>query len=136
MPHEALVSPLVAAAVYAVYLIISIVMTIWVARALSRNGEVFLVKCFGQDSDLARSTNQLLVIGFYLVNIAFICMRLEGWRMDPDMLIPEVGSRVGFAILVLGFMHFFNMIMLSRFGRILRSWMRESQDDRMPPLPR
>ena len=38
---------------YGLYLGISIAMTVWVARALSSNGEVFLVRCFGQDAELA-----------------------------------------------------------------------------------
>ena len=66
---------------YLLYLGISIAMTIWVARTLSRNGEVFLVKCFGQDEQLAKSTNHLLVVGFYLVNIGFIALRMDGWNV-------------------------------------------------------
>ncbi len=107
---------------YGLYLVISIAMTIWVARVLSQSGEIFLVKCFGQDQELAESTNRLLVIGFYLVNIGFICTRLEGWKMSAVDLIPEVGSRVGLAVLVLGAMHFFNMFMIAKFGRTVSSW--------------
>lgn len=108
---------------YASYLIISIAMTIWVARVLSKNGEMFLIKCFGQDQELAKSTNHLLVIGFYLVNIGFICARLEGWNVNLD-LIPNVGSKVGFSVLVLGVMHFFNMVMIAKFGKTVSGWVR------------
>jgi hypothetical protein len=107
---------------YALYLIISIAMTIWVAKALSLNGRVFLVKCFGQDEELAESTNRLLVIGFYLVNIGFICYRLDGWKVGVADLIPDVGSRIGLSVLALGGMHFFNMFMIAKFGRTVRSW--------------
>ena len=92
-------------------------MTIWVARVLSKNGEMFLVKCFGQDQELAKSTNHLLVIGFYLVNIGFICARLDGWSANNLDLIPSVGSKVGTSVLVLGMMHFFNMVMIAKFGK-------------------
>ncbi len=125
---------------YALYLIISITMTIWVARVLSKSGEVFLIKCFAQDQELAQSTNRLLVIGFYLVNIGFICFRLEGWSVDTIDLIPDVGSRVGVSILVLGLMHFFNMIMIAKFGRIVSDWVHASgeytrEEALPPPLP-
>jgi hypothetical protein len=50
---------------YGLYLLISIALTIWVARTLSTNGEVFLVQCFGHNAELAKSTNHLLVVGFY-----------------------------------------------------------------------
>ena len=51
------------------YLAISIALTVWVAHTLSSNGIVFLKECFGHDDVLARSTNHLLVVGFYLVNL-------------------------------------------------------------------
>lgn len=107
-------------AAYATYLLISVAMTIWVARALSSSGETFLVRCFGQDVDLARSTNRLLVIGFYLLNLGFISMRLDGWNLQYTNLIGELGARIGIALLVLGAMHFFNMMMIARMGRTIR----------------
>lgn len=114
---------------YGLYLAISIGMTIWVARALSANGEIFLVRCFGQDTALAASTNRLLVIGFYLVNLGFISFRLDGWTADTVNLIPDVGARVGLSLLVLGFMHFFNMTLIARFGRAVKNWTRELDDE-------
>lgn len=107
---------------YSLYLTISVGMTIWVARALSSNGEVFLIRCFGQDRELAASTNRLLVIGFYLVNLGFISYRLGDWHVDTVSLIPEVGSRVGISLFMLGLMHFLNMMMIARFGRVLKAW--------------
>ena len=62
---------------YLLYLTISIGITIWVARTLSRNGKVFLVQCFGHNAELADSTNHLLVVGFYLVNLGFITLTLS-----------------------------------------------------------
>lgn len=107
---------------YTLYLCLSIGMTIWVARVLSESGKIFLIKCFGQDEELAQSTNRLLVIGFYLVNIGFICTRLDGWGTYAINLIPDVGSKVGLSVLILGGMHFFNMFMIAKFGRTVSSW--------------
>jgi len=122
---------------YLIYLVASVAMTIWVARTLSKNGEVFLVKCFGQDEILAKSTNHLLVVGFYLINLGFIGVRLEGWNMDQASLIPYVGSKIGVSVLVLGAMHFFNMLMIARFGRTVSGWVQtnEHQLSRAVPPP-
>jgi hypothetical protein len=117
---------------YALYLAISVGMTVWVAHALSSNGEVFLIRCFGQDRELAASTNRLLVIGFYLVNLGFISYRLNDWHVDTVTLIPDVGSRVGIALLVLGAMHFFNMAMIARFGRAVKSWAQDHAESVAP----
>jgi hypothetical protein len=111
--------------VYALYLVISIGITLWVARTLSRNGEVFLVQCFGHNRILAKSTNHLLVVGFYLVNIGFITLALS-IGSEPST-VPEairfLSSKVGLAVLVLGGMHFFNMSAIARFGRKVNDWL-------------
>ena len=110
---------------YGLYLLISIGITIWVARTLSRNGEVFLVQCFGHNREIAQSTNHLLVVGFYLVNIGFITLTLS-IGAEPKTL-PEairfLSSKVGLAVLVLGGMHFFNMGAIARFGRKVNDWL-------------
>src|SRR5436305_1623030 len=103
---------------YLLYLAITLAITIWVARTLSKNGEVFLIQCFGQNETLARSTNHLLVVGFYLVNIGFITLTLSLGN-EPTTLTGAMrflSSKVGLAVLVLGAMHFFNMGAIARFG--------------------
>jgi hypothetical protein len=128
---------------YWIYLVVSIGMTIWVARILSKNGEVFLIKCFGQDQELAKSTNHLLVIGFYLINVGFICFRLGSWDVLSAMdIMPYVGAKIGVSVLVLGAMHFFNMIMIAKFGRTVSNWVRVNEHQQAmqyvaqpPPIP-
>lgn len=118
---------------YLTYLVISIVLTIWVARTLSKNGEVFLVKCFGQDEVLAKSTNHLLVVGFYLINIGFIALRLDGWSTSETDLIPYLTSKIGVSALTLGAMHFFNMVMIAKFGRTVSGWVRANEVNQGKP---
>jgi hypothetical protein len=125
-------------ATYGLYLTISIALTIWVARVLSSTGETFLVRCFGHDEELARSTNRLLVIGFYLVNLGFISLRLGNWAPDHSNPIGELGARIGVTLLVLGGMHFFNMLMIARMGRTIRSWIADygPEANEPPAIPR
>ena len=42
---------------YLMYLAISVALTVWVARTLSKNGRVFLVNSFESDERLADSVN-------------------------------------------------------------------------------
>ncbi len=116
---------------YALYLLITIALTVWVARTLSKNGEVFLIDCFGHDEVLARSTNHLLVVGFYLVNLGFILLALRFGQVPetvPDA-IRFLSSKIGLAVVVLGGMHFFNMHAIARFGRKVGGWLREGYLD-------
>ena len=112
---------------YGLYLAIAIAFTIWVARTLSGNGEVFLVECFGHDEVLAKSTNHLLVVGFYLMNLGFIMLALQFGEAPTSL--PEavvfLSSKVGLAVLVLGAMHFFNMRAIATYGRKVAGWLRE-----------
>jgi hypothetical protein len=114
---------------YAIYLFVTIALTIWVARTLSKNGEVFLIECFGHDETLAKSTNHLLVVGFYLMNLGFILLALE-FGTEPTT-VPEavrfLSSKIGLAVVVLGGMHFFNMNAVAKFGRKVASWLREGE---------
>ncbi|MGN6477168.1 MAG: hypothetical protein ACTHKV_08080, partial [Flavipsychrobacter sp.] len=56
---------------YSFYLVITICVTIWVARTLFRNGKLFLIDIFHGDKDLAQAVNNLLLVGFYLINIGY-----------------------------------------------------------------
>lgn len=114
---------------YALYLLITIAITIWVAQTLSRNGIVFLVQCFGHNAELARSTNHLLVVGFYLVNIGFITLTLS-LGAEPETFADAIrflSAKVGLAVIVLGAMHFFNMGAISHFGRKVNGWLTDRQ---------
>ena len=112
---------------YGLYLAITIAITIWVARTLSKNGEVFLIECFGHNADVARSTNHLLVVGFYLVNIGFITLTLS-LGAEPTTVTETIrflSNKVGLAVMVLGAMHFFNMGAIAQFGRKVNGWLFE-----------
>ncbi len=101
---------------YLVYIILSILVTVWVARTLSNNGKVFLVDAF-KDSELANSVNHLLVVGFYLINLGYITMALKIGLKPNDMVeaVEILSNKVGIVILLLGCMHFFNLYL---FGRL------------------
>ena len=114
---------------YLAYLAISIGLTIWVAQTLSKNGLVFLVECFGHDETLAKSTNHLLVVGFYLVNLGWILLTLR-FGSPPENAVQAIqflSGKIGLVVVALGLMHFFNMNAIAKFGRKVGSWFREEQ---------
>jgi hypothetical protein len=106
---------------YVVYLSASIALTVWVGNTLYRNGRVFLVSVF-KEAGLADSVNHLLVVGFYLVNLgaAAILINAGGAPASFADMIQETITRIGVVLLVLGFMHFFNMLVLHLLRRPLR----------------
>jgi hypothetical protein len=104
---------------YCFYLLISISLTIWVARTLFRNGRVFLVDVFHGNASLADSVNHLLVVGFYLVNLGYVSLALKlGYDVTSARgSIEALSQKVGVVLMVLGGMHFFNLYVFSRIRR-------------------
>ncbi|HWN93655.1 MAG TPA: hypothetical protein VNT99_01370 [Methylomirabilota bacterium] len=96
---------------YLAYLGISIALTVWVARTLHRNGRIFLVDCFHGNTELADSVNHLLVVGFYLINIGFVTLALRFGVTAENIKegLESLSTKIGLVLLVLGFMHFFNL---------------------------
>jgi hypothetical protein len=107
---------------YSLYLAISIVLTVWVARTLSKNGRIFLVDSFGGNEAIADSVNHLLVVGFYLINIGYVTLALRyGTRpTDAAEVMEYLSTKVGLVLVVLGAMHFFNVFVIGRFRRRAR----------------
>jgi len=104
---------------YAIYFIISLLITVWVGHSLHKNGRVFLVENFAGREALADSINHLLLVGFYLINVGFIALTLRLGERPSDIVeaIEYLSTKVGMVIVVLGIMHFFNMFVLMRFRR-------------------
>ena len=123
---------------YIIYLVVSIALTVWVARTLSKNGIIFLVECFGHDDQLARSTNHLLVVGFYLVNLGWILLTLRFGSAPGDIagMIQFLSGKIGLVVVALGFMHFFNMNAIAKFGRKVGQWLREDSFGNPVKAPR
>jgi len=112
---------------YLIYIAASSALTVWVGRTLFRNGRPFLISVFKEDG-LADSVNTLLVVGFYLINFGAVALLINAGGAPhsvPDML-QETVTRLGVALLVLGAMHFFNLLVFHIIRRPLRQ---------KPPLP-
>src|ERR1700733_3497156 len=116
---------------YLAYLAISVGLTVWVATTLARNGLIFLEDVFA-DHKLARAVNQLLVMGFYLLNLGYVAFAMQSGRaIDTTRRGLETPSRkLGLVLLVLGLLHFGNVFFL---GRYRRGRLRQQQGT--PPLP-
>ncbi|WP_433297264.1 hypothetical protein ACQP2F_40555 [Actinoplanes sp. CA-030573] len=116
---------------YLLYLAVSVGLTVWVATTLSRNGLVFLEDVFADDK-LARAVNQLLVMGFYLLNLGYVAFAMRsGARVaDTSEALETLSTKIGLVLLVLGALHFCNVFFLNRYrrGRI-------RQQQGRPPLP-
>jgi hypothetical protein len=116
---------------YGVYLLLSLGITIWVGRTLFRSGRPFLVEAFHGNETMADSVNNLLIIGFYLVNVGFMLLFLSS-KQHPATgidVVEHLSKSVGVVVVVLGVMHFINLAVLNA----LRTGANTARPPSLPP---
>lgn len=104
---------------YAIYLPVTIGLTIWVARTLLKNGKIFLVEIFSGNEEFANSVNNLLQVGFYLINLGYAiqALTIERKLVSVQSMMEALSVQLGYIILILGAMHFFNLYVLFRLRK-------------------
>ncbi len=119
---------------YALYLLVSIPLTVLVARTLSKHGRTFLDQVFEDTPGLANAVNQLLVVGFYLISLGFVTLFLTSSKQveDARQVFELLSVKVGTVALVLGAMHLFNVLV---FNGIRRRHLSDKRVATQPPQP-
>ena len=103
---------------YAVYLPIALLLIYYVARNLFRNSEIFMLEIFRGKVEIAKATNKLFEIGFYLFNIGYVMLILKMTFIDNYQdLIERVSFKLGGVAIYLGVMLFLNLYLLFRGKR-------------------
>ena len=104
------------------YLALAATITVLTGRTLHRHGRAFLVDVFRGDETTADAVNNLLLVGYYLVNLG-----IAGWgvlcggpSVNLQQSIEVMSLRLGVMLLILGTMHFGNVIVLC----VVRKWIR------------
>lgn len=110
---------------YAIYLSLSGAITVWVAETLSLHGRVFLIDVFHGNVNRADAVNRLLVVGFYLMNLAGVLFNLTFGSSVMTVIegVHFLSSKIGLVLTVLGAMHFHNLIVLV----VIRRWSQEQR---------
>ena len=104
--------------VYATYAVVSVGLTVYLARTLSRNGAVFLDDVFKDNPKLAEAVNKLLVVGFYLVNLGYAALIMKSDAAETSVAAVEVLAwKLGALLMSLAFMHFVNLFVFYRIRR-------------------
>ena len=113
-------TPLVAA--YLLYFLATGYITVVVGGKLHTYGRTFLLEVFLRNAPLADAVNHLLLVGYYLTNAAFVAHTLtchadvENW----SDVVPTLSEKLGWVMMILSAMHFFNLAVLAAVRR--RIW--------------
>jgi hypothetical protein len=107
--------------VYAAYAVVTVTLTVWLARTLFKNGAVFLEDVFKDTPRMADAVNRLLVVGFYLFNLGYAALIMKATGGETVLEAVEVLAwKLGALLISLGLMHFANMYLFYRIRRRAR----------------
>jgi hypothetical protein len=104
---------------YIVYLLVALLLILFVARNLFRNGQPFLDDIFSGNPPLAQAINNLLLVGFYLVTAGYsihaltIAEKLATLQTTMEVLSIKLGT----LLLILGILHFMNMFIFLKLRK-------------------
>jgi hypothetical protein len=105
--------------VYLIYATASVALTIWLARTLFKNGEVFLEEVFADNPRMASAVNHLLVVGFYLLNLGYALVTLKAGNvvLTTTDALETLAMKLGSLLLALGALHMGNLYLFHRIRR-------------------
>lgn len=105
---------------YLIYLPVALLLTWFVAQTLFRNGLVFMRDIFFGREEIAKATNSLFKIGFYLLNMgyAFFILKIYDGLTGVQGTVEVLSSKIGGFSIYLGVMLFFNLFLFFRGKRV------------------
>lgn len=99
---------------YGLYAIITIYIIVWVGKAFHRNGRMFILSLFENNEVTTDTTNNLLLVGYYLFNIGYAILQFSFWQQINNMqeLILNISIKLGILVLILAALHYNNMFII------------------------
>jgi len=102
---------------YAIYLLMTGIIIVRVGRICYNNGNVFVSALIPNHEDLCHKTNQILLVGYYLLNLGYCAMTLISWKkiMSVDELIEVIALKSAIIIGIIAIMHYLNIFVLTKY---------------------
>ena len=101
---------------YLIYTPVIAVITIQVGWMFYKNGEVFLFSLIPNNTPLVKNINNLLLIGYYLVNLGYAIFSISQWDqiLTLNQLLQTLSNNIGGIMLILAILHYNNIFWLKR----------------------
>ena len=122
---------------YLLYITISLGLTFWVGRTLNKNGHIFLMENYEGKEALVLAINNMLLVGFYMINIGFICYSLKIAGVGPGtyaQVIEFLSVKVGLIAILLGMMHFGLMFAFQQYSNAQKKTLTRNPQTRNPQV--
>ncbi len=100
------------------YGVIALLLSTLLTRTLFTNGSIFLKEVFGSDSELSKSVNHLLAVGFFMFHLGWALMYMNPVGTEsPGEAFGLVVKRLALLLIMSGILHGANMVVLFSIRR-------------------
>lgn len=102
---------------YAIYLLITGIIIVRVGRICYENGNIFVSALIPNHEELCHKANQILLTGYYLLNLGYCAMTLISWEKitSIDQLIEVIAVKSAIIIGTIAIMHYCNIFILTKY---------------------
>ncbi|PZP46153.1 MAG: hypothetical protein DI598_12475 [Pseudopedobacter saltans] len=99
---------------YLIYSVIMIYIIIWVGKKFHQNGRIFIVQLYNGQIESVDTTNNLLLVAYYLFNMGYAILQFSSWPQVEDIatVISSVSKTSDLLILILALLHYNNMFII------------------------
>lgn len=102
---------------YLIYFTITFFIIIKVGKVCYNNGNIYVSQLIPDHEELCQRINQMLLIGYYLLNIGYCAMTIISWQriITTNHLIEIIASKAAIIIITIAIMHYINIFLLTKY---------------------
>ena len=102
---------------YIIYLIITSIIIFRVGKICYNNGNIFVSALIPNHEDLCHKANQILLVGYYLLNLGYCAISLISWEkiLSFHQLIEVIALKSAIIIATIAIMHYINIFILTKY---------------------
>lgn len=102
---------------YMIYLLITGIIIVRVGRICYENGNIFVSALIPDHEELCHKANQILLLGYYLLNLGYCAMTLISWEkiLSFHQLIEVIALKSAIIIGTIAIMHYCNIFILTKY---------------------
>ena len=99
---------------YLIYGCITVYIIYWVGKLFHRNGRIFILRLFHQDESMTDTTNNILLVAYYLFNIGYAVVQFSFWEKVTgiETMIASISMKTGVLVTILGVTHYCNLSLI------------------------
>lgn len=100
---------------YIIYILIIFFIMIYVGWLFYSHGKKFLLNLFNNNAPIVKSINNVLLIGYYLVNLGYAIITIAFWENIHSIveILNTVSYHLGIIIIGLAVLHYNNVLCLT-----------------------